>query len=83
MSASAWGLLSPAKGAAVVPTLLTGRWPTSDDEIALGWRTTLNQIGAQVGDRVPLSRPPGGKTYDLTIVGEPVFPDFGFGPGFG
>ena len=79
VSASAWGL-SPAKGAAVVPTLLTGRWPTSDDEIALG-ATTLNQIGAKVGDRVPVSA--GGKTFDLTIVGEPVFPDFGFGPGFG
>jgi len=30
---------------------------------------------------VPVSA--GGKTFDLTIVGEPVFPDFGFGPGFG
>ena len=79
VAANAWGL-SPAKGAAVVPTMLAGRWPTSDDEIALG-SITLDQIGAQVGDRIRVSG--GGRTYDLTIVGEPVFPDFGFGPGFG
>ena len=79
VSASAWGL-SPAKGAPVVPTMLAGRWPTSENEIALG-STTLKQIGASIDDRVPVSA--GGKTYDLTIVGEPVFPDFGFGPGFG
>src|SRR3954471_1541854 len=60
--------------------MLAGRWPTSDDEIALG-SITLDQIGAKLGDRIPVSA--AGQTYDLTIVGEPVFPDFGFGPGFG
>lgn len=79
VSANAWGL-SPAKGAPVVPTMLAGRWPTSENEIALG-ATTLKQIGATIGDRIAVSA--GGKMYDLTIVGEPVFPDFGFGPGFG
>jgi ABC-type antimicrobial peptide transport system permease subunit len=79
VSANAWGL-TPTKGSPVVPTMLAGRWPTSDNEIALG-ATTLDQIGASIGDRIPVSA--GGKTYDLTIVGEPVFPDFGFGPGFG
>jgi hypothetical protein len=79
VSASAWGL-STAKGSPVVPTMLAGRWPTSENEIALG-ATTLKEIGATIGDRVPVSA--GGKTYDLTIVGEPVFPDFGFGPGLG
>jgi ABC-type antimicrobial peptide transport system permease subunit len=79
VSANAWGL-SPAKGSPVVPTMLAGRWPTSDDEIALG-AITLGQIGAKIGDRISVSA--SGKTYDMTIVGEPVFPDFGFGPGFG
>ncbi len=79
VSANAWGL-SPVKGSPVVPTMLAGRWPTSDDEIALG-SITLDQIGAKLGDRIPVSA--AGQTYDLTIVGEPVFPDFGFGPGFG
>src|SRR5262245_18666753 len=79
VSANAWGL-SAAKGQPVVPTLLAGRWPTADDEIAVG-ATTLRQIDAEVGDRVHVSA--GGTSYDLTIVGEPVFPDFGFGPGFG
>jgi len=79
VAANAWGL-SPVKGAPVVPTMLAGRWPTSEDEIALG-SITLDQIGATLGDRIQVSA--GGKTYDLTIVGEPVFPDFGFGPGFG
>lgn len=79
VSANAWGL-SPAKGAAVVPTMLAGRWPTDDDEIALG-ATTLAEVGAEIGDRVRVQA--GGKTDELTIVGEPVFPDFGFGPGFG
>jgi len=79
VSANAWGL-SSVKGAPVVPTMLAGRWPTGNDEIALG-ATTLAQLGAKIGDRIAVSA--GGKTYALTIVGEPVFPDFGFGPGFG
>lgn len=79
VSANAWGL-SPAKGSLVVPTMLAGRWPTNDDEIALG-ATTLKQIDATIGDRISVSA--GGNRYDLTIVGEPVFPDLGFGPGLG
>jgi predicted lysophospholipase L1 biosynthesis ABC-type transport system permease subunit len=63
-----------------MPTMLEGRWPERDDEIALG-AVTLRQIDAQIGDVVHVSA--GTHAEDLTIVGEPVFPDLGFGPGFG
>jgi hypothetical protein len=79
VAVDAWGL-SPDKGAPVTPTLLAGRWPSSDDEIALG-AVTLRQLGLDVGETVHVSA--GERGSDLTIVGEPVFPDFGFGPGFG
>jgi hypothetical protein len=79
IAVNAWGL-TPQKGQPVVPTMLAGRWPERDDEIALG-ATTLRQLGAQIGDVVHVSA--SGRSADLTIVGEPVFPDFGFGPGFG
>jgi FtsX-like permease family protein len=79
IAANAWGL-SPVKGDAVVPTMLAGRWPERDDEIALG-AVTLRGLGAHVGDVVHVSA--GAGSADLTVVGEPVFPDFGFGPGFG
>jgi hypothetical protein len=79
IAANVWGL-TPVKGQPVVPTLLAGRWPERDDEIALG-AVTLRQLDAQIGDVVHGSA--GAHGVDLTIVGEPVFPDFGFGPGFG
>jgi len=79
ISANVWGL-SPVKGQPVVPTMLAGRWPERDDEIALG-AVTLRGLGAHVGDVVHVSA--GVQSVDLRVVGEPVFPDFGFGPGFG
>ena len=44
IAANVWGL-SPLKGQAVVPTMLAGRWPERDDEIALG-AVTLRRLGA-------------------------------------
>ncbi|HEX3298701.1 MAG TPA: FtsX-like permease family protein [Actinomycetota bacterium] len=79
IAVNAWGL-TPVKGEPVVPTMLAGRWPERDDEIALG-EVTLRQIDAHIGDVVHVSA--GTHAKDLTIVGEPVFPDLGFGPGFG
>lgn len=79
IAANAWGL-TPVKGQPVMPTMLEGRWPERDDEIALG-AVTLREIDAQIGDVVHVSA--GAHAEDLTIVGEPVFPDLGFGPGFG
>jgi hypothetical protein len=79
IAANVWGL-SPLKGQPVMPTMLAGRWPERDDEIALG-ATTLRGLGAHVGDVVHVSA--GAGSADLKVVGEPVFPDFGFGPGFG
>jgi hypothetical protein len=74
-----WGI-TRAKGRLVHPTLLEGRWPVADDEIALA-SITLREIGAAPGDRVTVSA--GGNRVEMTIVGVPVFPDFGFGPGLG
>jgi len=79
IAVNAWGL-SPVKGEPVMPTMLSGRWPERDDEIALG-AVTLREMDAQIGDVVHVAA--GTHAQDLTIVGEPVFPDFGFGPGFG
>jgi ABC-type lipoprotein release transport system permease subunit len=75
VAASLWGLTGPD-----VPTMLTGRWPQNADEIAVG-STTLRELGLHVGDRVHVAS--AGNEADLTIVGVPVFPDFGFGAGFG
>jgi putative ABC transport system permease protein len=74
-----WGL-ETIKGEPVTTTMLEGRWPQTDDEIALG-RETLSILGSRVGDTVTASV--AGKSRALTIVGVPVFPDFGFGPGLG
>lgn len=76
---NAWGI-SQAKGRLVHPTLVEGRWPVADDEVAFG-SLTLREIGAEVGDRVSVSA--GGASAEMVIVGVPVFPDFGFGPGLG
>jgi len=74
-----WGI-TRMKGRLVAPTLLEGRWPIADDEIALG-SLTLRDIDASLGDMVSVGA--GGVRADMAIVGVPVFPDFGFGPGFG
>ena len=74
-----WGL-SRAKGRLVTPTMLEGRWPIADDEIAIG-SLTLRELDVALGERVSVGA--GGVRADMTVVGVPVFPDFGFGPGLG
>ncbi len=74
-----WGL-SRAKGQLVSPTMLEGRWPTADDEIAIG-SLTLRELDASLGERVSVGV--GGVRAAMTVVGVSVFPDFGFGPGLG
>ena len=68
------------KGRPVTNSMLEGHWPTAPDEIAMG-RESLRLLGLQVGDRVDATG--GTVTETLHIVGVPVFPDFGFGPGLG
>jgi predicted lysophospholipase L1 biosynthesis ABC-type transport system permease subunit len=75
----AWALTT-VKGAQVHPSLLEGRWPAGDDEIALG-AETLRSLGLSIGDTVTVTVGP--RARELTIVGTPVFPDFGFGAGLG
>jgi ABC-type antimicrobial peptide transport system permease subunit len=75
----AWALTT-VKGAQVHPSLLEGRWPTEDNEIALG-ADTLRSLGLSIGDTVTVTVGP--RERELTIVGTPVFPDFGFGAGLG
>jgi ABC-type lipoprotein release transport system permease subunit len=79
LTVNTWAI-SPVQGANVVPTMLEGRWPANDDEIALG-ATTLSRLGLAVGDTVHVEV--GTHQADMQIVGKPVFPDLGFGPGFG
>lgn len=74
-----WSLESE-KGGPVTTTMLEGRWPGASDEIGLG-RETLSTLGAHIGGTVTVTV--AGTTRDLTVVGVPVFPDFGFGPGLG
>ena len=68
------------KGEPLGTTMLEGRWPQDPDEIAMG-RETLSRLGLRVGDTVTATGAT--TTAELTIVGIPVFPDFGFGPGLG
>lgn len=72
--------LEPIKGDLVSTTMLEGRWPTAPDEIGLG-RETLSALGADVGDTVAVTV--AAESRELKVVGIPVFPDFGFGPGLG
>ena len=74
-----WGI-SPLKGPLLATTMLEGRWPTAADEIALG-RQSLRSLGANLGDTVTVSST--GAPVRMKVVGVPVFPDVGFGPGLG
>jgi ABC-type lipoprotein release transport system permease subunit len=61
----------------ISPTILEGRRPRADDEIALGTRT-LRSLGVDVGDTVPVA--PFATNRDpvpMRIVGRVVFPVFG------
>jgi FtsX-like permease family len=61
----------------ISPTILEGRRPRADDEIALGTRT-LRSLGIDVGDTVPVG--PFATARDpvpMRVVGRAVFPVFG------
>jgi hypothetical protein len=64
---------------AVVPTLVDGRIPTRDREIAFGERT-LRQLGLGLGDTVT-ARANDGRTSRLRVVGRVVLPGIGTYPG--
>ena len=78
VSVTAWGL-EPLKGEQH-PPLSEGVWPTSEGQIALGSKT-MRAVGANVGETVRVTV--GETEADLEVVGQAVFPDFGFGPGLG
>jgi putative ABC transport system permease protein len=78
-SVAIWGT-QVMKGDEIDLTMLRGRWPRSEDEIALGAQTARD-LGVDVGDTVEVQL--AGTSRPLTVVGIPVFPDFGFGPGLG
>jgi ABC-type antimicrobial peptide transport system permease subunit len=62
------------------PTIAEGRWPRSDNEIALGYRS-MRAIHTGVGDSVRVHA--GSLTLTMKVVGRGVFPEGGFGPGLG
>jgi ABC-type antimicrobial peptide transport system permease subunit len=74
-----WGT-EVLKGAEINLTMLDGHWPRSADEIAVGLQTA-RALGVGLGDTVQAQLE--GSRKELTVVGIPVFPDFGFGPGLG
>jgi ABC-type lipoprotein release transport system permease subunit len=63
------------RGGAVKPSLVSGRIPRKDHEIALGART-LDQLGVDVGNTVHARLESGG-TEPLRVVGRVVLPGFG------
>ena len=63
----------------VHPTVVDGRAPASDTEIALGSRD-LDRLDVEVGDVVTATSPDGG-TVALDVVGQAVFPGLGTYPG--
>jgi hypothetical protein len=62
------------------PTMLEGRLPSSDDEIAFG-RLTANDVGAHVGDTVTLTGATQAQVFRVT--GLAVVPGFGPNDGLG
>ncbi len=69
----------PIQGS-VHPTIVEGRWPRSDNEIALGSRS-MRAIHTGVGENVKVQA--GNLTVTMRVVGRSVFPEGGFGPGLG
>lgn len=57
----------------VGPPVITGRRPDADDEIALG-RTTLADLGKEIGDSVVVSADVGGEPVEATVVGTMILP---------
>ena len=64
----------------VGPTIVAGRAPRTDDEIALGART-LDRVGASIGDVVHVQPDSGGDPVRLRVVGRVVLPGLGTYPG--
>ncbi len=62
------------RGASLQPTLLTGRLPVADDEVALG-TLDLKQLHAHVGDTIPLAIAGIGRSRTYRVVGTAVFPN--------
>jgi len=68
--------VTPGKGPLQSPTLLEGRPPSTNHEIALG-TSILRQIGRRVGQSVTVTV--SGRREQDRIVGRAVFPNFGLG----
>lgn len=79
LEVNVWGLES-VRGDGAFPTMTQGRWPASPDEIVIAAHT-LDDLGVSVGETVTARV--GDTAVDMTVVGVPVLPDFGFGPGLG
>ena len=71
--------VAPRKGE-VGSTIVAGRAPRADDEVALGAKT-LDRIGVSVGDTVRAKPDAGGKATPLRVVGRVVLPGLGTYPG--
>jgi hypothetical protein len=65
---------------AVGPTIVNGRAPKADGEIALGAKT-LARIGVGIGDTVRAQPDAGGASRRLRVVGRVVLPGLGTYPG--
>jgi hypothetical protein len=63
----------------LVPTVVEGRAPTDDDEVVLGG-ATLDDLGLEVGDTVPVTSPDG-EDGSLRVVGRAVLPVIAAYPG--
>jgi hypothetical protein len=68
------------QGPLLEPPIIAGHAPAGPRQLVLG-ATTLRQVGAQLGERVPVTV--GGRTVPFTVVGTAVFPDFGVSGGLG
>ena len=66
--------VDPIRGA-LSPTIVHGRAPVADGEVALGSRT-LERLELSVGDVVTAEENGGGTTTELKVVGQAVFPNF-------
>ncbi|MET0665704.1 MAG: FtsX-like permease family protein [Acidimicrobiales bacterium] len=62
----------------IQPTLLAGRGPQAEDEVALG-AVTLDHLGVDVGDTVRVTR--ADETAELAVVGRVVLPAVSAYPG--
>jgi ABC-type antimicrobial peptide transport system permease subunit len=68
--------LAPGTGSMMSSTVLDGRPPATDSEIALG-ASVLRDLGLRIGQTVSVSTPVG--TRPMRITGSAVFPYFGQG----